>query len=657
MSSVVPLIAALALAAPSQADEAAPRRVDVKAFEWDVGTAPIVLGETGDVPVTLTARLPDGEVLDIAPPILRASTGQIAPPRRTAPGQWETTFSPPTDRFPHVAILSAQVDQAERSVIGFVSVPLWGKGRLKVSTKPESEVVANIGNETFGPVTADKAGNAFIDVLAPPGPERAVAQSKDPAGNESSKVVSLGVPAFNRLALITVDEVAVADGTGEAQLLTFAVDKKGEPLFEAELEVKASVGGFEGEPLAIAPGVFRLRFRPGQVPTGEATVEVALPGAEASRASADVRLLSGPPVRAELAAEPASLTADDDPEVTVTARLYDQADNLVPRAAGRLDVSAGRIDTREDTGDEGVVVRWILPAQVPAEPPTLTARATTGEVIATLELPMKPGRPRTLTLDKLEPVVADGETAVDVVVRAQDRLGNAVLPDNLALAFSAGTVVGVTPDARERVVRARLVPDVSDSESFATLSATAGELATEQRVRVLPRGRARLLVGGGLAGAWNYGSLLSAGPDLSFLVRVPGFDGSLHAGLSTGYLVSLPADVTAPGGAQITRDHRAIPLHAEVGWRPLLTEDISAHLGGAAGMVFSDLELVPKAGGRSQRSMSPAVSAALVGGLAYRLGPGLLEADLRLGWAQPFAGELGFTPIGVGLVTTYRFGL
>jgi hypothetical protein len=643
---------ATAAAAPSS-----PRRVDIKAFEWEVGVDPIVLGDTTEVPITLTASLSDGSVLDIAPPILRASTGSIAPPERTEPGKWTTTFTPPPERFPHVAILSAQVDQAEGSVIGFVSVPLWGKGRLKVKTKPSSDVVAYIGNEEFGPAKADDEGVAWVDILAPPGPERAVAHSKDIAGNESQKVVDLGVPPFNRLALIAVDEVAAADGSSEAQLLAFAVDKKGQPLFEAVLEVSASVGAFEGDPLAISPGVFRLRYRPGEAPTGEATIDVGLPGAPASRAQAKVRLLSGPPVRAELEATPDALTVDDDPVVTVTARLFDQAGNTTPPNAGRFDVDVGRIDKRDVIDDDGVSVRWVLPSQVPATPPTLTARTTQGDVVGTISVQVRPGRAVSLSLDAIESVVADGESSAAVVVRAVDRAGNAVIAPDLELSMADAEIVGRSEE--DGVVFARLVPAVSDQEELRTLTATSGTLRASTRVRVLPRPRARLLVGAGLAAGWNYGLMLSGGAELSFLVRVPRLlDESFHAGLSLGGLAAIPGELETPSGVAVTRQHRAFPLHAEVAWRPLLTQELSAHVGGGLGLVFSDLELVPAgAGVTAQRTVTPAASLQAVGGLAYRLGPGFVEADLRVGWAQPLSAGFGWTPLGTALIVGYRFGL
>lgn len=631
-----------------------PRRIAVQAFEWTVGVDTIVLGETREVPLTLSAARPDGSPLDVAPPIVHTSTGSLSAPVRTAPGTWRLTFTPPKERFPHVAILSARVDEARSSTVGFHALPLWGKGRLEVKTKPHSEVVVYLGNRAFGPAKADAEGSAHVDILAPPGPERAVAHSVDPVGNASRKTVDLGVPPFNRLALVNVDEVAAADGNGEAQLLVFVVDKKGEPLFDAPLQVTASLGDFAGGPLGIAPGVYRLRYRPGKAPPGSVRIDARLEGSEASTASAEVRLLSGAPVRAELSPSTTTVRADGDPTVVVVARLFDQAGNPVPREAGRVDVSAGRVDNLAPGDDDSLRVRWVLPLRVPEAVPTLTARSTTGEVLGSVEVRVEPGAPALLLFDDVEPVVADGRSSTLVRARITDVAGNPLLPEGVRFSTTGGQVIGPSPEGDTLV--AQLIPEVSDHPGFATVTGTVGDVSAEATVRVLPRPRAHLLVGVGAASSWNYGALYSAGPELSFLVRLPGLDGGVHAGMSLGYLLSWPAEVNESGGTRTLRQN-AVPLSLEAGWRPLLTTSLSAHLGAALGMVLSDATLSATSTAPEERAITTAVSAQAVAGIAYHLGPGLLEADLRAGWAQPVSDWSAPPPLGVGLVLAYRFGL
>ena len=114
-----------------------------------------------------------------------------------------------------------------------------------------------------------------MPIVVPPGPERAVAKSVDDVGNESQKTIDLGVPTFNRAAMVALDPVATADGSGLARLLVFAVDKKGEPLYQAKLSSKASAGDVDKEPVPLSPGMFLLVYRPGKAQRGSARVDVA----------------------------------------------------------------------------------------------------------------------------------------------------------------------------------------------------------------------------------------------------------------------------------------------------------------------------------------------------------------------------------------------
>ena len=98
---------ALTSLAPFQGDA---RVLDVNAFDWTFDESRVVLGETEVAPITLRSRRKDGTPLDIAPPTLKSSTGSLSAPVRLRPGVWRTNYTPPPERFPHVALLSAQID-------------------------------------------------------------------------------------------------------------------------------------------------------------------------------------------------------------------------------------------------------------------------------------------------------------------------------------------------------------------------------------------------------------------------------------------------------------------------------------------------------------------------------------------------------------------
>lgn len=639
------MLLGVALFLLAQSPPASPgRALDVSALSFAVQDPRIVLGDTTSVDVTIVAKRSDGSPLDVARPELRVSTGSVSAPKRTGAGAWVTTFTPPAERFPHVAILFATIETSSMTAVGFVPLHLWGKGQTTVRTKPKSKVTVFIGNESFGPVAAEANGAATVDIVVPPGPENAVARSVDEVGNESQKTIDLGVPTFNRLAAMALDDTVAPEGV--ARVLAFVVDKKGEPLFEAKLSGKSS-SGTAGDVDGLAPGMFRLLVRPAANAKGKVTIDVALEGAASSKARAVFDVIAGKPARALLQADRTSLSADDARAVTVIVKLVDDGGNPIPPRAASVDVDLGRVDDVADAGGARKVT-WVLPAEVVRRQATLTVRTPAGDVLGTQSVALFAGRPATVSIDKVDSVVADGAASIEVRLRVVDAAGNALVPTGAKLDVDAGIGRFVAGTVDGKTYRARFVPEPRDRDDIATLRGTVAGLATETKVRLVPRPRARLLVGPGVLVGSNYGSLVQAGPDLSLLVRLPGFDGGVHAGLN----VSLLQSVSAPSGV----DHRAFPLAVEGAWRPLLTPDLTAHIGVAAGFVLTD-EL-DGVGAAASRIVLPGALAQIVAGAGYRLGPGFAELDLRVGYGDTFptSTTVGL-PLGASVVAGYRFGI
>ncbi|OGQ12073.1 MAG: hypothetical protein A2138_01275, partial [Deltaproteobacteria bacterium RBG_16_71_12] len=555
---------ALAFAAGTPAASAAEpraRSIDATALSFAIEPARLVLGDTTAATVTLTAKNRDGTPLDVAPPILTVSTGALSAPTRTGAGVWTVTFTPPKEAFPHVAIVAATIETATSSAVGFVPLHLWGKGETAVRTKPNSTVTVMIGSDSHGPVQADKTGLAKVPLVVPPGPERAVARSVDEVGNESQKTIDLGVPAFNRVALLALDDPVAADGGSRGRLLAFVVDKKGEPLFSARLKAKASVGAFGGEPVGVAPGVFLVAWQPGKAAPGTAKVSVTLDGAPGSTAVASVTLISGGPAKAVFTLSRNSLTADDERVVETVLHLFDGAGSAVPASAATVDVDYGRIDAISTLPDGTRRINWLIPPQTERTEVTITARVPSGAVLGDAKVALASGKPARAYFDKPEGVVADGQSGIELVLHVVDRAGNELTANGARIEVEArvGRVEGGAVDGKRFV--ARLIPAANDHPDFVRVTGSVGAVTAETLVKTAPRPAAWLLVGAGLAVGSNYGALASAGPDLSLLVRLPGLDGSLHAGVSASVLQSVlrPSPVL---------DQRSYPIWAEVGWRP-----------------------------------------------------------------------------------------
>lgn len=653
----MPFVALIALALvagtpTARAAEPRARAIDATALTFAVEPARIVLGDTTAAKLTLTAKHRDGTPLDVAPPLLTVSAGALSAPTRTDAGVWTVTFTPPKEAFPHVAIVAATIETATSSAVGFAPLHLWGKGETAVRTKPNSSVTVMIGSDAHGPVQADKTGLAKVPLVVPPGPERAVARSVDEVGNESQKAIDLGVPPFNRVALLALDDPVAADGGARGRLLAFVVDKKGAPLFSAKLKPKATVGAFAGEPAGVAPGVFLLTWQPGKAAPGTAKVSVALEGAPGSTAEASVKLISGGPAKAVFTLSRNSLTADDERVVETVLHLFDDAGSAVPASAATVDVDYGRIDAISTLPDGTRRINWLIPPQTERTEVTITARVPSGKVLGDAKVALASGKPARLYFDKPEGVIADGQSGVDLVLHVTDRSGNELTAKDARVEVEAraGKIESANVDGKRLV--ARLVPVANDHPDFVRVTGTIGAITAQTLVKTAPRPAAWLLVGAGLAIGSNYGALLSAGPELSLLVRMPGLDGSLHAGVSASVLQSLlrPPPVL---------DQRSYPIWAEIGWRPPLSPEQAFHLGGAVGVVLGELGY--PIDGVPRHTVEPSLGAQVVIGWAHRLGPGFLEFDGRVGSARALSGVAGERlvglPVGAALVTSYRFAL
>lgn len=620
------------------------RGVDVELLSFRVEPAHVVVGETPHATIHIEARKPDGTPLDVAPPSLTTSTGALGPVRRLDAGVWSVQFTPPSEAFPHVALVSATIDTATTTAVGFIAVPLWGRGQTTVRTKPGSQVTVFVSGEHFGPVVADAAGDARVPILVAPGPEHAVATSLDASGNESTRTIDLGVPGFNRVALIALDDIVSGDGTGRARLLALAVDKKGAPLVDGQqLRSTSSIGAIAA-PVAIAPGVFELVFTPGAVQAQKATVSVALDGAALSKATATVRVIGGAPARAEVALSQRAQSSDDDGPVSAVITVFDQGGTPVPVGAVRIDVDSGRIDSTAGS-DLRREVSWVLPRAraLKTTTATLSVRTVSGDVIGTAAVALLPGAIAQLQVRPLPAVVADGQAGVEVVVEATDAAGNRVLPLGVELTSAHGRMVGVDVDVASGELRALYVPESRDEEGVVDVVARRGALNASAPLRLLPRPRPLLLVGPATGSSFS-GDVAAVGPELSLLVRLPVLDGAVHGGVTLGALQGISALSSSTFAAS-----RAFPVLLEGSWRPLLRPQFGLHLGLAAGLVVSDVTV------DNTRTISPAAAAAFVVGMHHRLGPGAIELDARLGWSVPFSAAP--VPFGVGAVLAYRFGL
>lgn len=373
----------LSAAAPAGGDVAAAALPVLGRIQLSVGVPRVVLGVTTQVPVE--ARVVDEAGLPVdadPPPSLECSTGRAGVLTRVDTGVYQGRWLPPPERHPHVALLLAHAAVSGQRVAGFLPVPLWGRGQLRVDTKPLSTVTLVLGETVVGPVQADRRGVAMLDVESPPGPTRATAESVDRAGNESRKPVDLGVPPFNRLAAFAPWPGA-AGGVGT--VLLAASSARGTPRGEAGFTLTAQgAPADEASLIPVATGLWAWDVPMPHAPGTAVLASAQLPDAQ-SRAAVELRVVAGPPAMARVT------VGGRGAERVVSAEVRDAVSNSAPLDGVTLfNVAAGKPLVAR------AVAPGVLAAPAPGGPgaaPVVLEVRHHARTLAVLTLPAQPAPP------------------------------------------------------------------------------------------------------------------------------------------------------------------------------------------------------------------------------------------------------------------------
>ena len=250
----------------------------------------------------------------VAPPgplSVECSAGTLEQLRETAPGQWRAQWRAPKSLVPRVALIVARRGET----VGFAALPLSGGGDAEVRTRPGAVVSVSIGPETFGPLRAGADGTAVVPVVVPPGVDFA---------QQGGRLIDLHVPRTRTVQLAPLDRELAADRDQEIEIAVAAVSRAGEPLEDAPLQWTTSRGELTRAE-AVAPGLYRVRWRIPRGSAGEIFVRASVPG-DPSPSEAVVRLVPGAIASIELKALQATAVAGGN-AVELSALAVDAAGN------------------------------------------------------------------------------------------------------------------------------------------------------------------------------------------------------------------------------------------------------------------------------------------------------------------------------------------
>jgi hypothetical protein len=596
--------------------------------------ARLLLGTEKEIAVELAITGADARGFE--PVRALASAGVLEMPRAAGGvGRFVARYLPPPDRFPQVALLVVELAAGSRRVHARAQVALDGSTVVPFHTSPSAAVTMRVGDQTFGPIVADRQGHVDIPIVVPPGIRTGTARAVDHNAAARETVVDLQLPPFPRIVVLAPPGLEVA---GFAEITVLAVEPSGAPTPASEL-ILASSDGIVHPIGGNTAGEARFLFEaPHRLGGGAVALTATAPGTPPARADIAVALSPGAPFRLLVATSRRQLLVGGGGTADIVVSARDAFGNATPTTG-----LAARVDGQPQpvaVGADGVGrLSVTAPARYPGRD-RIAIEVSLGAARATEGIRLIGGPPVRLTLEVQHArMVADGQLGTELRALAVDANGTPTAVPGLSWD---------TPDGRVREVRvprdgeyvADYVPDRTREPQRQQVSVMASrELRATGSIEVTPP--PVRLVAGMRAGLYtNLGP--GSGP-AAFLEALRPFEvrgRRFSAGLTVGYL---HGDVSATGfqaapSMRVQIDQLPVMLLARV--RRAVSEQLELAADVAAGISWADVRLrAPATRSIEARAIAPAFAAG--GDVSFPLKPGRLVIGVRYLWI-----ELGRTSEG-----------
>ena len=209
---------------------------------------------------------------------LSTNVGAIGEPQRIGEGTFTAQFTPPRSRAPSVAIIAADAEAEGEHVLGWLALPLAGSDSMTLETKPHASVHLRIGDREFGPVVANAKGEVHVQVVVPPGVEKATMHVEDPLGNAADRQLDLDPPPFPRMRVLPVGPAHAATGD-TLDMEAFVVRADGSPDPDAAVTASAERGDIDVS--RNRSGIVAVSWQPPRSGSGQSGIEVEALGERA----------------------------------------------------------------------------------------------------------------------------------------------------------------------------------------------------------------------------------------------------------------------------------------------------------------------------------------------------------------------------------------
>ena len=592
--------------------------------------ARLLLGSDGDIAVELDIR--GADAASFLPVRALASVGTLELPRAAgAPGHFSARYTPPSERYPQVALLTVELASGARRMHVAARITLEGSTVVPFHTSAGASVTMRIGERSFGPVAADARGRVEIPIVVPPGVRTGVARAVDHSGAARETEVDLQPAPFARVLVLAPPTMDVGSFS---EIVLLAVEPDGAPVHPTRLALSASAGLLH--PLGPGPlGEARFLFEaPRRLGSGAVALTAMAAGAPPSRADTAVALRVGGPAQLVISPSTRKLVVGSGEQARVAISALDAFGN--PTSAVGVGVTVDG-QARPLAGGPGglATVTVDAPARFDGrEGITLDARL--GGLRATETIHVTGGPPARLTLAVRDArLVADGHRSTELRVQAVDRNGTPTAVPGLSWD---------TPDGRIRHVRiprdgeyiAEYVPERTRERQQQVVAVMATEaLRADATLDVTPP--PVLLVAAARVGVfYNFGH--AAGP-AAFLealrpLAVRGFP--LAVGATVGYLSTELSGSGAErlGTNRLEIDQAPVLALARARLPVAARVDLSGELGAGAMLARTRLTgpLADKGFDVTGSAYAPALEAGA--DVALTLKPGRLVIGLRYLWCQ-----------------------
>jgi hypothetical protein len=596
----------------------------------------LVLGVEQEMNLTIDVRGNDGGAV-FAPERALASVGSIASVTPDGPNRFRARYLAPPVRVPQVAIIVVDLIADGQHLRATARLPLHGATEVSFRTSPDAWVLMQVQERAFGPVRADGQGNVTIPIVVPPGVHDGHARATDPDGNTRDTLVDLQPAPFDQVMIVAAARFEVGSF---AEVSTFAINGRGEPMAPGTTTLRASLGmvhplgqGAPGEERFLVEAPSRLADGPLRLVASAVDVAPEPIVVIEKRAEILVPLVAGPAQRLLLSPATNHLTIGDDADVAIAVGARDRHDNPTSCAGVRVTVERQPIDLIADPSGCGHVV--VPTPSRPGPAGGLDVEATMASMRSRTFIRVSPAPAvRLAVATSASHVVGDGRQSVELRVDASDRRNHPAAVPNLRWQ-AAGGRLGAVRLLREGSYITQYTPNTTRMARTEVLVVSGDPtLSATTLVQVQPA-RAPLSLAARVGLFTNFGSMAGRMATVEGLQTLPGRAAAWAAGVVVSYLHN-DLTTSTSGSSGLSNNHIEIdqvPCLAVAQYRLPVPLGANISVGGGAGVSlariavrWSGAQLDPTEGNVR------ALAAELHTDAAFPLAPGELVMGARYLW-------------------------